>query len=325
MKFLIQFLFISMIFSQPKTSGLTFFQYDADGGFEIKRTYLTYSNKVTDNISFRLQADVGRINVGTVRTKEDTLFKENDEDSRLVYYLKNAKADWRSPFGKFTFGMQGMNMFNIQEKTWGHRFIEKSPMDVHKFSSSADLGIGYSNSIKENIHFSVMVTNGSGYKKPENDEFKKVSGQFVYGEKRLDKNEGYNAGLSFSSEPNKEMETTVYSAFGGYSGSGLRTGIELGNKSYSIESEDTLGQVTTKNYTEQITAFYGTYSVNPNLEFLVYGDLYSENKSKTDASYYILGMNWMPAKGLTISPNVRIKKSDKTSDNIYNLNFQFKF
>ena len=84
-----------------------------------------------------------------------------------------------------------MNVFNVAEKTWGFRFLEKSPMDFHGFSSSADLGIGYSGKISK-VNYSFLVTNGTGYKKSENDEYKKISTQFVYGEKKLVKQDGYN-------------------------------------------------------------------------------------------------------------------------------------
>ena len=48
-----------------------------------------------------------------------------------------------------------MNVFNVAEKNWGFRFLEKSPMDYHKFSSSADLGIGYSGKLRL-INYNLM-------------------------------------------------------------------------------------------------------------------------------------------------------------------------
>ena len=45
-----------------------------------------------------------------------------------------------NPDMKISMGMIGMNMLNIQENTWGHRFLYKSSMDYYKFSATADLG-----------------------------------------------------------------------------------------------------------------------------------------------------------------------------------------
>ncbi len=45
----------------------------------------------------------------------------DDNDKFLEVFLKNACVDWMTDYGKFTFGMQGMNMFNVQENTSGYR------------------------------------------------------------------------------------------------------------------------------------------------------------------------------------------------------------
>ena len=72
-------------------------------------------------------------------------------------------------------------------------------MDKHNFSSSADMGVGFSSKFKR-LNYSILFTNGSGYKKEENDFFKKTSIQLVYGQKNLSKNDGFNLGVSFSHE-----------------------------------------------------------------------------------------------------------------------------
>ena len=82
----------------------------------------------------------------------------------------------------------------------GFRFLEKSPMDKHKFSSSADMGIGYSN-IFGSYNCNFMITNGIGYKKSENDKYKKLSAQIIFGPKNLTKKDGVNIGTSLSIEP----------------------------------------------------------------------------------------------------------------------------
>ena len=82
-------------------------------------------------------------------------------------------ADWYvNPFDGLSFGgslnlqsLIGMNMFNVQEKTWGNRFIEKTALDFAGWSSSADLGFGISKDLFNNISLSFLMTNGEGYKK----------------------------------------------------------------------------------------------------------------------------------------------------------------
>ncbi len=245
-------------------------------------------------------------------------------DERLTAFLKKAQVDWKSPIGKITLGMQGMNMFNVTEKTWGFRFIDKSPMDRYGFSSSADMGIGYSGKMS-GISYSVLMTNGSGYKKQENDKFKKLSFNGVYGQPKLVKEDGYNVGMAYSMEPyevaNEESyNKSVMSFFGGYAANGLRVGGEF--DMHTDSNEDS--------FTQQIIAMYGAYKVTGNMEALVRMDMYDPSTDTDDdgITYMIAGLNYYATDGLIITPNIRMtsfENSDVKSTTIFKMNFQFKF
>ena len=310
-KILLLSLFVITIYGQGQFSGVTYFDYtydlskDAvnDAGFGLKRVYFTYQQELSDNISYKFQTDI------------------DYKSSPFNVYLKNAKIDWNSSIGKITLGMQGMNIFNVTEKTWGFRFLQKSPMDKYKFSSSADMGIVYSGKIN-NLNYSFMYTNGSGYKENENDEHKKISAQLVYGEKKLVKKDGFNIGTSFSIEPydHESGETknkTLMAFYGGYAGNGLRIGAEF--DTHTDDGADT---------TQQIMAGYASYKLSDKLEALVYVDMYdpdtsTENDGNTDM---IIGVNFRPEKGLTITPNLRTSTPDEgDATTMFMLNFEFKF
>ena len=162
-------------------SGLSYFEY-SDNQFSLSRTYLTYSNKISDDLSFKFQTDVGKVG----------------NDNRWTAFLKKAQLNWKiNNDVNVSMGLIGMNMFNIQEKNWGNRFLFKSAMDANKYSASADLGfsVGYDfGPISANL----MMSNGEGYKNSVVDENTKISLQLVHGEKRLDKNDGYNLGMVYS-------------------------------------------------------------------------------------------------------------------------------
>lgn len=317
----------SLMIGEGKISGTGFFYYTSDltdgvsgsdkSSFGFDRVYFTYKNSVSDNISFKFQTDVGRFD-----------FVDEDDDgnaivsgkSHLFAYIKKAQLDWKTPISKITLGMQGMNVFNVTEKTWGFRFIEKSPMDKHKFSSSADMGIGVSGKFS-NVSYSLLSTNGAGYKKEESDAFKKTSIQLVYGEKKLVKKDGFNIGTSLTFEPYHDGEDymkSVMAFFGGYAGSGFRVGAEFDTKT---DSKTELS--------EQIIAFYGSYKFTDVFEGLVYIDMYDEDTATDEdgETYIIAGLNYYPTKGLTITPNVRLKSFEDGSDGetVFKMNFQFKF
>jgi len=162
-------------------SGVSYFSFSEDG-FELKRTYFTYKSQISEDLSFKFQTDIG---------------SNSPVDNRWIVYLKKAQLDWKVNDGmKMSMGMIGMNMFNIQEKTWGNRFLSKSALDLAGWSSSADLGIGFYKNYGK-LSTSLLLTNGEGYKNSDVDGKNKVSLQAVYGEKRLDKNAGYNFGLVY--------------------------------------------------------------------------------------------------------------------------------
>ena len=292
-----------------KFSGVSYYHYthssdkDAVNGFGFKRVYFTYEEEVSDGISYKFQSDL------------------DYKSSPMNVYVKNAKVDWKSSFGKIIIGMQGMNIFNVQEKTWGYRFLEKSAMDHRKFSSSADIGLGFSRSLTAATKATLLVTNGTGYKKSENDSHKRTSFQLVYGEMRLDKRDGFNFGGVFSVEPYDE-ETVVYSktligGFGGFARGKFRVGAEYNQYANAGISE-----------TEHLSSGYANYRLRNNLQTFFRYDLYSVDASgsRGDYSYIMAGAVFSPGKGLLIAPNVRITTTPGEKDStIFLVSFQFGF
>ena len=183
-----------------------------------------------------------------------------------------------------------------------------------------------------------MLTNGSGYKSSENDKHKKMSGQLVYGQKNLSKNDGINIGTSFSMEPydydNTEQSytstkiKTLMAFYGGYAGNGLRIGAE-----FDTHTDDGL------DITQQIIAGYANYKISDKINILGRIDRFDPwtesiddpattgtNEEKDSETNIIAGFNYVPAKGLRIIPNIRMiipEEGKKTT--LFMLNFEFKF
>ena len=303
------FLILTLVFAESNISGKVFFNHSSDlskGGinsFNMKRAYLTFNNDVSESISYKLTYDMGNNNTGSAHTA----------------FLKIAMVKWKTSLGDMMIGMQGMNMFKTMENTWGHRFIDKTPMDTYKYSASADLGIGLSRSFGP-ISTTALITNGGGYKKAESDSHKKLSIHMVYGESKLNKKDGVNAGLSLSTEPyDKDSlnieNTNVMGIFTGYAGNGFRGGFEFDTRN----REDVSGQ---------IFSIYSTYKINGKLSILGRLDQVDENTSENNDDFgaIIAGVHYRAAKGLTIAPTFRSRiPKDGESENSIVLNFQFKF
>ncbi len=303
------------VFAQGKISSKVYFNYSYNqdskptNSFEINRVYLTYANNISKTISFKVTTDVGRFNTG--------------KDDRLSLYLKNALVAWKTAYGKFIFGLQGMNMFNVEEHNWGYRFVEKTPMDLNHFSSSADLGLGYYNQFAKKFNISALVTNGSGYKKIEKNDYKKFSFQAYYGEGKIAKG-GYNVGASLSLESfdysagtdTLTQTKTVFGGFAAYSTGALRFGAE-----YDFANKGGA------EITETIISAFANYKFSKAAEIFGRFDIFDPNTNidNDGYSYFIGGINIIPAKGFSIAPNVKIK-TPQLGDSIisYFVNFEFK-
>ena len=190
-----------------KISGLTYFDFtysDDKGIYDIKRSYLTYNKDLSDKHKFKMVLDVGRDTSG------------DDTDERLSAYLKQAQITINpNTSSSFYLGIIEMNMFDVQQKTWGYRYIAKSAMNEYGFSSIADLGFGYKLKLKK-FMLSTLLTNGEGYKSSGTDEFQKISLQFLYGNSNLrsiQSGKAFNVGLALSFEPFKN--SYLYDSNGG--------------------------------------------------------------------------------------------------------------
>ncbi len=294
-KILIPIIFITFLLAND-ISGVSYFNFSEDNGFGLSRTYFTYQNEISEELSFTFQTDVGKVG----------------DDDRWTAYLKKAQLDWKIENGiKISMGLIGMNMFNVQEKTWGNRFIAKSALDYADWGvAAADLGIGFSKSFG-NISTSLLMTNGEGYKHSVVDDKQKISLQVLYGEKRLDKNNGYNVGMVYSNiDPDPGNSETVRGFFGGWSNNNLVAGAEYYTKGDGIEAS--LMSVS-MNYilSNNLTLYIRQDSKDPNID---------TDDNETDT--LMAGFIWAPTKGLKICPNM-IKVDD--DDETYKINFEFKF
>ena len=300
------FIIFSPLIAQDINGKVVFAYTDKEEAesFSLKRVYLTFSKAISEELSVKIQTDA------------------YPESSGQNIYLRNAKADWKTLNGNVVIGLQEMNMFKVQQMNWGKRYLDKTVMDRLKYSSSADMGIGYYHS-KDKLHGSILMTNGTGFKKSEDDSYKKLSLQFIYGNSKLSKSDGFNVGAVFSHEPYEregevgipeqptgEHTKKVFGFFGGYAKNNLRIGAEWNQ----LEDSGLLDG----NYNDNLSSFYINYAFNPKNTLVMKHDMVSGNK---DANYTLVAVEFAPTKGLNVAPNVR---SDGDS-NTLGVNFQFAF
>ena len=295
------------MFAEGKIGGVTYFDFistDDSSAFNFQRQYFGYSGDISDKVSYKILFDIGRTN------------KNDGEDTRLVTYLKKAQVNYKSSLGKFNFGLIGMNTYAVQESNWGYRFIEKSTIDKNGFSSTADLGVGFSKSIIDNLNLSFQIVNGEGFKKPQGDKYHKIAFNATYGESNLIKNDGYNAGLVYTTEQTDTDPITMTSIFGGFAGMGIRIGGEYDMK--------TIGGVNSN-----IVSVSTNYTVRDNIDVFVRYDIYDGDTSidNDGENYLVAGIVLTCDGGISVAPNVRTTTYEDETEALteYKVNFQFKF
>ena len=71
------------------------------------------------------------------------LFEAKDaghgKTTKMDPYVKHAYPRYKKGGTSAYFGLQGTPTWNVSERVWGYRSIEKTVMDLHKIGSSADL------------------------------------------------------------------------------------------------------------------------------------------------------------------------------------------
>jgi len=309
-KLLIILSIIGFMFAEGKISGVTYFDFsatDTKSAFNFQRQYFGYGGEVSDQVSYKILFDVGR----------------SDTDTRLNTYLKKAQVNYLSSFGKFNFGLIGMNTYGVQESNWGYRFIEKSAIDKYGFSATADIGVGFSRSLIDNLNLSLLFINGEGFKKPQGDKYHKIAFNTTYGERDLNKNDGYNAGVVYTTESTDQHlitltdPNTMASVFWGFAGMGLRLGGE-----YDMLIEESVES--------NIISISANYTVRDNIDIFARYDILDSNKSieKNGENYFVTGIVLSCDGGISVAPNLRMvnyENTDKDSGVEYKVNFQFKF
>ncbi len=309
-KYLLTFLIVSICYMKGNISGYSIFDYNNDSensGFDIKRAYLSYSNDISEFLFFKIRFDVGRA---------------SESNGKLETYLKNAYIDWKCENGdKFSMGLIGTNSYAVQEKNWGYRFIEKSALDKYGVTNTADFGIEYSKTFGQ-IKTNFQLLNGEGYKSTDTNNQQALYISIVYGEDKLNKNNGMNSGLVLNYIPEEDNVLYKYlvGSFVGYSSNNLRFGFEH-------------NQFKEKQYksNKKISSLYTNYTISDNWDIFIRHDIHDwiilSGGSPEGFSEYnpgevtILGGVWNPTKGLYISPNMHIDNNV----NSYHLTCMFKY
>ena len=285
-------------------------------GFQIRRIYLTYDYKVNDKLSSRLRLESDEANF--------TSNLAGNKANKFGMFVKDAYIKWNY-FGRHDLyiGIQGPPTFEISERIWENRYIEKTTIDVRGICPSRDQGISLRGSIDSSGMFKywLMVANGTP-SVPEADKYKRFYGHLevnpfknfvitLFGEyqARAKINNAFIAGNMLDNNI-----TTAALFFGYRKKDKFSGGIEVFHR--SIQN----GYKLTDSYTDQ--GIYGysvfaTYHFSKKVNAFARYDKFEPNNhtlSGGDTRDLIMaGVAFKPASNFIISPNIYVETHEKTA------------
>jgi len=283
-------------------------------GFQVRRIYLTYDYRFNSKFSskFRLESDEANFTSNLTGNKPN----------KFGMFVKDAYVKWNY-FGKHDvyFGIQGTPGFEISERIWGNRYIEKTIMDVRGICPSRDLGVSFRGNIDSAGVFKYwfMFANGNAGL-PETDKYKRY-----YGNLEITPIKNFTITLFADYQSKKPFANDFISSeklnnniltgalFLGYRkkdkfSCGIETFYRKTENAYKLTDKyvdaDGFGYslFTTYHISQKINAFARFDKLEPNIHKLSDGDM---------RDLYIVGVAYKPSVNFTLSPNVFVETYEK--------------
>ncbi|MBI2839008.1 MAG: hypothetical protein HYX75_11870 [Acidobacteria bacterium] len=137
-------------------------------GFWIRRAYLTFDQPISERFDARLRVEAS--SPGDFVTKD-----------KLTPFIKDAYLRYRGAQHSVVLGLSASPTWEVVEREWGYRALEKTPLDLQKFGGSRDMGVAFLGSIGSGnkVRYHVMFGNGSDTASEVN-EGKKILGSLGF-------------------------------------------------------------------------------------------------------------------------------------------------
>ncbi len=302
--------------NNPKFSGLMFGDYFYNAashdttlrdlnGFQMRRIYITTDYTISDNFisRFRMEADQSPAS--------------NTAGGKIGVMVKDAWLSWKNIFtgSDLIFGLSPTPAFDVSEGAWGHRYLEKTIMDLNGVVPSRDLGIDLKGSFAQGgtVKYWLKIGNNSG-NAPEVNKYKRFYGSLefdpspnllitIYGDyasypQKLDpsenklKNNSAFVGAAFLSYKQK-------GSFGlgaeGYLKSQQNNVLNSNGTSLASQSGFGVSLWAYVNFSETVQLVGRFDTADPNTD--------AENDGR---SLILAGLEFDPVKNVSITPNVEV-------------------
>jgi len=265
---------------------------EGDYGFWLRRAYFGYETKLTEKVKIRLRFEMA--------SNGDLL---DDSKDKIEPYVKDAYLQYSAGKTKLVFGIQSTPAFSNQEKVWGYRPMEKTPLDLHKFAGSRDFGFGAKGKAGDMFHWWVLFANGEGYK-AEVYKGKKFCGSLGFGDM---KKGFYGEIMGLWVEEGDDKTKDIYQGFLAYQASFGRFGVSASVINKESGDDD---------YDWTLLSGFFVLNATDKLDFILrYDNLSDPNPKAEDISYlvvspdaaysmYLLGASYSFSKKIKFMPSI---------------------
>jgi hypothetical protein len=314
-------LFITSIsFSQSltKISGLVYYDYyynlknkdiskQDQQGFQFRRVFLTLDFDVTNKLSarFRLEPEYQGLN--------------REGNNKQFLFLKDMFFQYKFDSFQLLAGLMPTPNFEVEERYWGYRSVERTQSDLRGWITIRDLGISLKGKLNENFNYAVMLGNNS-FHGTETDKYKKLYFHFF---SLLGNNIGASVDFNFANGPqNKNVlysKLGLYRSTNNYSG-GLTFVYGLRQKLLSND----------ENLNEYGLSVFGNYKLSDDWKALLRFDIYEPNtKASSDREFTLIGgIDYKLDKNLSLIPNIIYNDYENRNfqdDLTFRLTFHYQF
>lgn len=291
-------------------------------GFWFRRIYFTYDKALTGGFSMQFRLEMASPGNFT-------------SNSKLVPFVKDAYLKWSKGRHQLILGISSTPTWEIIEKVWGYRSVEKTPLDLQKWGSSRDFGLAAKGDLNESGSFKyhVMFANGAG-NKGETNKGKKFLGSIGFYPNRSFLIEVYG---DYESLP-ADKTVSTYQFFAAFKTDKIRLGVQY---AHQTRTNATVGGNDLE--LNQVSAFLAAnLSAKTNIFARVdrlmdpnpkgAGISYLPFDSTAKALFCVAGFDLLPSNDIHFIPNVEAVFYGKNeagvkpgSDLIPRVTFYYKF
>lgn len=280
-------------------------------GFQFRRIYITTDYAINETFSsrFRLEADQS--------------LSSNTSGGKLGVMVKDAWLKWGNIFSgsDLIFGLSPTPAFDVSEGAWGHRYLEKTILDLNGVVGSRDLGIDLKGKFDNGgmVKYWLKIGNNSG-NAPETDKYKRFYGLLEFNPSPNLLVTVYGDYASAANKRDTALATFVNNS--AFVGSFLVNYRQKGSFSIGVEGfiKSQQNNYTTNTHSVALESqsgngisIWGFVNLSEKVQVVARYDGYDPNTANSNSAsisdakgLLLAGLQFNPSKNTAITPNIEI-------------------